>query len=88
MVHGRDFQGIGLVEVLWKTITGLLNQSSTFSIEFHDVLHRFRTRSGTGNASLKAKLLQYLMVAKDAVFCEIFLYLRKAYNTLEMYRCL
>ena len=25
--YGRDFWGIGLLEVLWKTVTGILNHS-------------------------------------------------------------
>ena len=39
--NGRDFRGIGLVEVLWKTTMGLLNQRFTLEIGLHDVFHGF-----------------------------------------------
>ena len=35
----RDFRDIGLIEILWNTITGLLNRRLTSSIGFYDVLH-------------------------------------------------
>ena len=46
-----------MVEVLWKTVTSLLNQRLMEAIKFHDVLHRFRAGRGTGTAALEAKLL-------------------------------
>ena len=56
-----DFCGICLVEVLWKTVPGILNRCLTTAIQFHDTLHGFRTGRGTGSASLQDKLLQQLM---------------------------
>ena len=43
-----------MVEVLWKTVTSLLNHRLTTAINFHDVLHQFCTGRGTGNADLEA----------------------------------
>ena len=45
-----EFRGVGLVEVLWKTIPGLLNQCFTSAIRFHDVLHGFRAGRSTGTS--------------------------------------
>ena len=42
-----DFRGIGLVEVLWKAITSLLNHQLTAVISFHDTLHGFWAGRGT-----------------------------------------
>ena len=36
-----DFRGIGLVRVLWKAVTSLLNCWLVEAINFHDVLHGF-----------------------------------------------
>ena len=53
----RYFQGIGLIEVLYKMVTSLLNQRFTAAIKFHDVLHRFPEGRVTGTATFEAKLL-------------------------------
>ena len=53
----RDFRGIFLVEVLWKTFTILMNPRFTADITFHDVMHGFQAGRGTGTTSLEAKLL-------------------------------
>ena len=54
------FRGIGLVEVLWKMMTVILNHRIGTAIVFHEVLHSFRTGRRMGTASINAKLLQYL----------------------------
>ena len=50
----RDFREIGLMEVLWKTVT--LDCRCQAEIQFHDTLHGFRTSRSTGIASFKSKL--------------------------------
>ena len=74
-----NFRGIGLLDVIWKTVTG---------IQFHDVLHRFRTGRGNWIAPLEAKPLQQLMAMREEVLHEIFLDLHKAYDALDRDRCL
>ena len=54
------FRGIGLVELLWKTVTSLMNCQLMIAIKFHNVLHEFQTGCGKGTAALEAKLLQNL----------------------------
>ena len=53
-----DLRGIGLVEVLWKSILSLLNCQLRVAISFHDTLHGFRAGQGTGVSALEAKILQ------------------------------
>ena len=54
---GKDYRGIGLVEVMWKVVAAILNLRLTASITFHNFLHGFRAGRRTGTATLKAKLL-------------------------------
>ena len=62
-----DFRGIGIVEILWNTITGLLNPRFTSAIGFHDVLHGLCAGYGMGTASLDAKLIQKITDTREAV---------------------
>ena len=62
-----DFRGIGLVEMLWKTVKMILNRRLMAAIQFYDTLYRFRTVRGTGNASLRDNLLQKLTVITEEV---------------------
>ena len=80
---GTDFRGIGLVEVLWKVISGIINFRISSSIQFHDALHGFRAGRGTGTSNPKAKLLQQLIATREVVLHSILLELRKAYNALD-----
>ena len=84
----KDYQGIGLVEVMWKVVAAILNRRFTSSITYHDAFHGFRAGRGTGTAILKAKLLQQLAALREEVLYVIFLDLNKAYDALDRSRCL
>ena len=85
---GTDFRGIGLVEVLWKAIPGIINFRVLSSIQFHDNLHGFRAGKGKGTTTLKAKLIHHLIAMRYTVIHYIFLDLRKSYDTLGRDCCL
>ena len=55
---GGDYHGIGIVEVVWKAATAILNFCFAASITYHDPLHGFRSGCGTGTAYLEVKMLQ------------------------------
>ena len=76
------------MEVIWKTVTVILNQRLGMAITFPEVLHGFRSGRGAGTASLKAKLIQQLTAMKVEVLYDIFLDLYKAYNDLDSDTCL
>ena len=79
---------MGLVEVVWKVVTVILNCRFAAYIDFHDVLHGFREGHEMGTASLEDKLLQKLADMAEEVLYAVFLGLYKARNALGRYRCL
>ena len=83
-----EFQGIRLVEVIWKLLTIILHCRLTTGIKLHDVLHGFREGCGTGTSTLEAKLLQQLAAMREEVLYVIFLDLTKAYDALDRSRIL
>ena len=85
---GTDFRRIGLLEVLWKEISGIINRQILSYIQFHDALHGFRAGRGTGAATLEIKLLQNLVAMRDTVLQYIFVNLCKAYDALDRDTCL
>ena len=66
-VGDKDFRGIGLVEFLWKTTTGVINLRLTTSILYHDSLHGFRAARGMRTAILENNPLHHLISMKEAV---------------------
>ena len=84
----KYYRGIGLVEVVWNVVAEILNRRFTSYITYHDALHGFRAGRGTGTATLEAKLFQQLAAMREEVLYVIFLYLTKAYDALDMSRCL
>ena len=77
-----------MVEVLCKTVMGIINQHLTAAIQFHDTLHIFCTGRSMRTDSLKAKLIHHLMALREEVIRDIFLDMHKAYDALERGRCL
>ena len=77
-----------MVEVIWKTVQGIINRCLATAIQFHNMLYRFCIDRGTMTAFLKSKLLQKLMDMRSEVLYEIFLYLHKVYDSLEHNHCL
>lgn len=81
-------RGIGLLDLLWKLQESIMNIRITAAVQFHDVLHGFRARRGTGTALIEAKLCQELACMEQDPLYVIFLDLSKAYDTLDRPRAL
>jgi hypothetical protein len=75
---GGDYRGIGLLEIVWKVIESIINRRIASKIQFHDSLHGFIAKRGTGTACIEAKLLQQLSVMVQKTLYYVFLDLRKA----------
>ena len=58
--EGDDFMGIGLLDVLYKTVAVILNRQLGASITLHDDLHVLQAGRRMGTSSLKAKILQHM----------------------------
>ena len=74
--------GIGLMEVPWKSVSGVINLLINSAIAYHDVLHIFRVGRVTGTSSFESNLLQQMTEMREEVIYEVFLDLRKVYNSL------
>ena len=83
-----ELLGIGLVEMLWKTVTGILNILLTVAIQFQDILHGFCTSRDMKTTSTEVKITQKLMATREEVLDEILLDVHNAYDTLYHGRCL
>ena len=59
-----EFRGIGLVEILWKAISGIIHRWLLYSIQFHGVPHGFCVGIGMGTATLKSNLLQNIIAIR------------------------
>ena len=80
---GKYFSVIGLVEVLWKATTGIINRRLTAAISYHNSLNRFWTRWGAGTAILEAEMLQHMTAMKEAVLHTVVLDIQRAYYALN-----
>ena len=81
-------RGIGLVEALWKLLAAIINVRVQSSIKLHDSLHGFRAKRGTGTAIFEAKLFQQLAKVAQVPVFEVYLDLKKAYDTVDRERLL
>ena len=82
-----DFRGIGLLEPVWKVIEIIID-GRLQAIQLHDCLHGFMKGRGTGTATIEAKLTQQLAHLEQTPLYEIFVDLRKAYDSVDRARCL
>ena len=82
------YWGISMVEILWKVCSVVVNFCLKLSVRLHDVLHGFREGQGAGMDTLEANLEQQpAELAHDPLF-QVFLYVRKAYYSLNREGCL
>ena len=83
-----SFRGIGLLEAFWKLLGKIIDRRINDSVQFHDALHGFRAHRGCGTAVIEAKLFQQLAKIQQVPVYEVFLDLRKAYDSVDRGRLL
>ena len=77
------YRGIGLVETIRKLCTSIVNIPLQSSIVLDDVLHSFRQGRGVGTAIIEVKLEQQLAGIVHEPFLQVFVDVRKPYNSLD-----
>ena len=85
---GGEYIGIGLVDTIWKVCTSIVNSRLQSSILLHDVLHGFQQGRGTGTAIMEAKLEQKLTGIVHKPLFQVFIGVRKAYDSLDLGICM
>ncbi|KAL7554092.1 hypothetical protein ACHAWF_017482, partial [Thalassiosira exigua] len=85
--RGDYLPGIGLVEPIWKVIEGVIDTRLEI-IELHYCLHRYRVKRGTGTATIEAKLAAQREYLEQEPFFLISFDLKKAFNAMDIGRCL
>ena len=78
-----DTRGKGLLYTLWKAVEALIDTRLHDSLQFHDVLHRFRSGRGMRTAIMELKLVHELTSVDHNPLFIVFLDLSKAYNTVD-----
>jgi hypothetical protein len=84
---GGDYCGIGLLNPIWKVVEKVMVARLSV-IELHDCLHSRLLHRGTGTAIMEVKMQQQLAWVDQASLYQIYLDLRKAYDTLDRGLCL
>ena len=74
---------IGIVEVLWKAVSGVANFWIGAVVDLHDMLHGFKAGRGTGTASLEARIIHQITEMGEEVLYKFFLDIIKSYDSLE-----
>ena len=77
------YRGIGIVEVMLKVCSFVVNCCLKRSVVLHDALRGFREGIGTGTETLDAKLAQQLARLAHKPLFRVFLYVRKVYDSFD-----
>ena len=85
--RGNNYCGIGLLEVMWKVLEGVLD-GRLKKMELHNAFHCFWQKQGCSTGIMEAKLVQQLAFVEQCSLYGLFLDLRKAYNVMDRVRCL
>ena len=77
------YRGVGLVDILWKLCSVVVNCWMKMSAVLNDALHGFIEGRGTGTATLERNLDQQLAGLLHEPLFQVFLYFWKAYDSLD-----
>jgi hypothetical protein len=82
-----DYQGIGLLEPMWKVCTRVMDLRLN-AFDLHNLLHGCCDKRRTRTARIEAKLAQQLAHLEQAPFYGVFLDLKKAFDSMDREICL
>ena len=81
-------RGIGLLETIHKLISQVINLRMAAAVDFCEEVHGFRKKRGTHTAIGEAKIRMQIATCKSDSLYQIFLDLRKAYDSINRKRVL
>ena len=81
---GGDYRGIGLLEPIWKLNEAIMDRRLNV-IEFHDCLHGYLPKRGTGTGTMEAKLAIQLAHLEQHPLYGIFVDLKKAFDAVDVF---
>ena len=77
-----------MVDNIWKVCKSIVSSQLRSFIVLHDILHGFRQGRGRGTAIMEAKLEQQLARIVHEPFFQVFLDVKKAYDSLDQGICM
>ena len=81
-----DTRGIGILKTLWKVVEAIINTQLQASIQFHYVLHGFRSGRGSGMVTVDINISKQLFsINQEPLFLVLFDF-RESYNTIDRRR--
>ena len=81
-------RGIGLLEVIHKVVSQIINLRMATAITFLEDVHGFRRKRGTYTAIGEAKVRMQMAIGESKTIYQIYLDLRKAYDSIDRNRVL
>jgi hypothetical protein len=72
------YRRIGLLEIIWKTISSIIDFRIKAKVQFHPALHGFRSGRVTGTASIELRLRIQLATIHQSPLYVLFLDFSKA----------
>jgi len=81
-------RGVGLLEHTWKICEAIIDTRVKREVKFHDIIHGLVKGRGTSTAIIEAKLQQELANIQRQPLFQIFLDLKKAYDSVDRDRTL
>ena len=88
MNNKGDVRGIGLLDVIHKLISSIINIRLTNTITFCDSVHGFRKQRGCFTAIGEAKLKMQISICNSRPLYQVYIDLKKAYDSIDRDRVL
>ena len=83
-----QFRGVGLGDTVWKVCAHIINSRLTDSIKYHPYIHGFRKDHGCSTAIIEVKLKVDWAVSKGKSVHQVYIDLKKAYDSIYQNRTL
>lgn len=84
--NSNELRSIGLTDSMWKLCGKIISKRIGDAIEWHPSVHGFRTKHGTGTATLEVKLLSTLAETKGDTVFQVYLDPKNAFDTVSRSR--